>query len=394
MLVAGEVNTTPLATASDAVKQEMAKLLELYPGLLDSQRIIDDEEFQQPWPIEFTREGMEAGISAVDRKRRHQRRRLEGVSGDFPLLSHRRPQSGGHGLRAIHRSAQRQPASSPSCWPRSSTAPAASCIWAAPNCGGCGRWKKTTTTGCGSRCCAKWGREGCSAAPIAGSCCSKRRSIRWGPRCRFARGCSTRSSRITRPIASPWKFIDPTGKPLTPPLLMLLADKTRPGHFGGSFVAALPGNYKLELPIPESTDQLKGSISVRLPNLEFDHPEQNEQLLRALARKETGGLYLKLDEAARSFPLLLARPHDREDPVRFSANAVGPQMGDVSPGRVAFGRVADPEIVEAGVIVRDGFRCDCLAAGLARQVATRAASGAANTAQLTHECFESASGMR
>jgi hypothetical protein len=85
----------------------------------------------------------------------------------------------------------------------------------------------------------------------------------------------------------------------------MLADKTRPGHFGGSFVAALPGNYKLELPIPESNDQLKGSVSVRLPNLEFDHPEQNEQLLRALARKETGGLYLKLDEAAAQLPLLL-----------------------------------------------------------------------------------------
>ena len=45
--------------------------------------------------------------------------------------------------------------------------------------------------------------------------------------------------------------------------------------------------------------------SSQKPNLEFDHPEQNEQLLRALARKETGGLYLKLEEAAAQLPLLL-----------------------------------------------------------------------------------------
>ena len=43
----------------------------------------------------------------------------------------------------------------------------------------------------------------------------------------------------------------------------------------------------------------------RLPNLEFDHPEQNEPLLRALARKETGGAYLTLDQVASELPKLL-----------------------------------------------------------------------------------------
>jgi hypothetical protein len=100
------------------------------------------------------------------------------------------------------------------------------------------------------------------------------------------------------------QIFDPHGKPIVPSPV-LLADKTRPGHFGGAFVALLPGNYKLELPIPDSTDELKGSISVRLPNLEFERPEQNEPLLRAIARRETGGAYLRLDEAASQLPSLL-----------------------------------------------------------------------------------------
>ena len=96
----------------------------------------------------------------------------------------------------------------------------------------------------------------------------------------------------------------PAGKPISPPPT-LLADATRPGHFGGSFIASLPGSYKLELPIPDSNDVLKGSVSVRLPNLEFDHPEQNEPLLRGLARNETGGAYVKLEQAASELPQLL-----------------------------------------------------------------------------------------
>src|SRR5260370_36903116 len=40
----------------------MDKVVELYPVLVDSESSIEDEEYQQPWPIEFTREGLEAGF--------------------------------------------------------------------------------------------------------------------------------------------------------------------------------------------------------------------------------------------------------------------------------------------------------------------------------------------
>jgi hypothetical protein len=99
--------------------------------------------------------------------------------------------------------------------------------------------------------------------------------------------------------------IAPGGKPLSP-AVDLIADKTRPGHFSGAFVAIVPGNFSLDLPIPESKDFVKGSISVKLPNLEYDHPEQNEQLLKSLIRGgDAGGQYLRLDEAAAQLPTLL-----------------------------------------------------------------------------------------
>jgi hypothetical protein len=100
------------------------------------------------------------------------------------------------------------------------------------------------------------------------------------------------------------ELIDPAGKPRNPPLT-LQGDKARPGQFTGSFIAGVPGTYKLELAIPDSSDKLAGSVSVRLPNLEFEHPEQNEAGLRKLARNETGGLYLTLANVAQELPQLL-----------------------------------------------------------------------------------------
>jgi hypothetical protein len=113
----------------------------------------------------------------------------------------------------------------------------------------------------------------------------------------------------------PLEVFTPSGRPLTPPM-ELIGDKQRPGHFSGAFVALAAGNYNLELPIPGSKDQVKDSLSVKLPNSEFDHPEQNVQLLKALAReRETGGRYVTLDEAAAVLPGLL--PDRSTEKVQF-----------------------------------------------------------------------------
>lgn len=97
---------------------------------------------------------------------------------------------------------------------------------------------------------------------------------------------------------------DPTGRPIIPPL-RLLPDRQRPGQFTREFRLSLPGTYRVELSIPDSTDKLSEKIDVSLPNLETANARQNVQLLRSMA-EETGGTYLPLDDmTAAALPALL-----------------------------------------------------------------------------------------
>ena len=102
----------------------------------------------------------------------------------------------------------------------------------------------------------------------------------------------------------PLAVFDPSGKPLVPGV-QLLGNAARPGQFQGAFPANLPGRYRLELPIPDSKDQVVNYVQVELPNLEFDKPEQDDALLKRVATTELGGRYLSLSEAAAAVPQLL-----------------------------------------------------------------------------------------
>ena len=72
----------------------------------------------------------------------------------------------------------------------------------------------------------------------------------------------------------------------------------------GNFRAGIPGTYRIEVPIPESKNQLVSKIDVVLPNLESDNPRQNAKLLTDLVR-DTGGRSLQLAEAEMELPTLL-----------------------------------------------------------------------------------------
>lgn len=96
---------------------------------------------------------------------------------------------------------------------------------------------------------------------------------------------------------------DPTGKPMVPPLT-LRQDRNRPAEFVGDFRVALPGRYRLELSIPDSSETVVNEINVSLPKLEAASMQQDVQRLKALVA-ETGGRYLSIDEAAAELPALL-----------------------------------------------------------------------------------------
>jgi hypothetical protein len=73
--------------------------------------------------------------------------------------------------------------------------------------------------------------------------------------------------------------------------LPLAADPDRKGMYSGQFTAVQEGTYRLELDVPGSEGQeLSRRIQVKVPDLERENPQRNDALLSEMA-KRTGGLY-------------------------------------------------------------------------------------------------------
>ena len=108
----------------------------------------------------------------------------------------------------------------------------------------------------------------------------------------------------------PIEIYDPDGRPLEPQRT-LLQESNRAGQFSGSFRVGKQGTWQIVLPVPDSNDKLVERIEVVPPNLETDHPEQNAALLNQLA-SETGGQYFSIDTAAEEIPKQLV---DRSEQV-------------------------------------------------------------------------------
>jgi len=104
-------------------------------------------------------------------------------------------------------------------------------------------------------------------------------------------------------VEVPLQVTDPSGRPLVPPLL-LQRDPNRPSEYTGDLLAALPGRYKLELPVPDTRNTLSGEVSVLLPALEMAELRQNVPALAQLA-DATDGEYLPIADAAGRIPDLL-----------------------------------------------------------------------------------------
>lgn len=100
------------------------------------------------------------------------------------------------------------------------------------------------------------------------------------------------SLRVTRP--------DSTSETVT-----LAAIEDQEGSYLGQFRALQEGAYQLELPLTSAEDlPLTKRIHVRVPDLEREHPELNEELLSSIARRTNGVYYAGLDSAVFGNPSL------------------------------------------------------------------------------------------
>lgn len=302
ILVAGDVNTSSLASGGDEVKP----IQELCPVTLSSlaSDLLADASGPQAWPIGFSRAGLEAGFLLLT----DEPISSAAVWKEFPGIYRCYPTAGAKAGATVYANFAD---------PRSETSYGAP-IWLASQFYGSGR---TLYVGAGElwrlraidedyfdRFWTKAIRELSTTrlkrGTLRGMLLLERNQYLLG---QTAHVRALLSNAQFQPLVAEsvnCDIYDPAGRPLLPPL-KLLADRQRPGQFVGDFRLSLPGTYRLELTIPDSTDKLSEKLDVSLPNLETANARQNVQLLRAMA-DETGGAYLSLDEnTATALPKLL-----------------------------------------------------------------------------------------
>jgi hypothetical protein len=98
--------------------------------------------------------------------------------------------------------------------------------------------------------------------------------------------------------------------------LQLAADPARKGMYVGQFTALKEGTYRMQLDVPEGEgEQLTRRIQVKVPDLERENPQRNDALLSEIAQR-TGGLYYVGAEAVlggQGVPPLVNQLRDRTE---------------------------------------------------------------------------------
>ncbi len=77
----------------------------------------------------------------------------------------------------------------------------------------------------------------------------------------------------------------------------LNAVPAEPGTYAGQFTVYQEGNFRLQLPVPDSDETLTWAIDVRLPDLENENTQRNDPLLNEIAQGTGGRYYLGLAAA-------------------------------------------------------------------------------------------------
>jgi hypothetical protein len=98
--------------------------------------------------------------------------------------------------------------------------------------------------------------------------------------------------------------------------VVLKADPARKGMYGGQFTVLQEGAFRLDLPVPETIDdQLTRRIQVKVPDLERENPRRNDALLSEIALGTGGRYYIGLPAAlgAGESPPLVAQLRDRTE---------------------------------------------------------------------------------
>jgi len=95
--------------------------------------------------------------------------------------------------------------------------------------------------------------------------------------------------------------------------ITLAGDRNRKGLYTGQFTALQEGTYRLEISLPHDRETLSRRIQVRVPDLERENTERNDVLLSAIAARSGGAYYPGVASIAGApgLPPLAERLEDR-----------------------------------------------------------------------------------
>jgi hypothetical protein len=100
------------------------------------------------------------------------------------------------------------------------------------------------------------------------------------------------------PLAAPSVSLTAILPDNTPQTVRLEPDGGRAGNFSGQFVVRQEGTYRLELVLPDAAQvRLEKRIQVRVPDLERENPRRNDALLAEISATTGGHYYVGLEDA-------------------------------------------------------------------------------------------------
>jgi len=100
------------------------------------------------------------------------------------------------------------------------------------------------------------------------------------------------------PLTAPSVRLTITRDGLEQKTVSMPADASRPGRFVIQVPVLQPGEYRMELVVPETADErLTRSFRGVVPQLEKENPQRNASLLREIAQKSEGAYYDDLSVA-------------------------------------------------------------------------------------------------
>jgi hypothetical protein len=285
IVVAGPVDTPALVQSA-----EHAKIRALYPVEFQRRLQIDDGLYgsKTPWPIEFTREGVEADFLWLGDTAAESRDRWSRFPGVYGCYAVKGPKPGAQVYGRYSDPDAGIVAGRP--------------VYFADHFYGAGRvfymgsgelWRlRSLDPGYFERLYTQLVRHVSQGRLLRGS--STGRLLVERDRYFVGDTVDVRaqlSAASREPYVAPRVMARVTGPDNQGRNMELLADENRPGNFVGQFTVSKEGSYRIELPAPDSPDeQLVKRVTATVPDLEFQETRRNEELLTALAA-QTGGRY-------------------------------------------------------------------------------------------------------